>query len=98
MIAKNFEERKRKFIEATSKGVSRDEHLQRQKIASSVWKELVNIYDENELVVIDPTSVFCDEDRCAFMTEEFAIYTDYDHASEQGYDRLEASFTNALGF
>ena len=79
-------------------GVARDEHLDRQKIASSPWEELSNKYSNSELIVIDPTSNFCDDDRCAFITEKFALYTDYDHASEQGYDRLEVSFINALSF
>ena len=86
------------FAKALSMGVARDEHLDRQKIASSPWEELSNKYSNSELIVIDPTSNFCDDDRCAFITEKFALYTDYDHASEQGYDRLEVSFINALSF
>ncbi len=91
-------ERKKQFNKALSMGVSRDEHLERQKIASSAWTELGDKYSNTELTIIDPTSDFCDDERCAFITEEFAIYTDFDHASEHGYDRLEDSFTKALGF
>lgn len=91
-------ERKRQFDKASSMGVPRDEHLDRQKIASSVWTELSYKYSNRELIVIDPTSNFCDDDRCAFITEEFAIYTDYDHASEKGYERLEGIFAKALDF
>ena len=91
-------QRKRKLIEASSNGVPRNEHLDRQKIATSAWKELATTYNNNELIIIDPTSDFCDADRCAFITNDFAVYTDFDHASEQGYDRLDARFTRALGF
>ena len=86
------------FERGLKDGVPKREHLERQKIASSAWKELGNEYSNSELFVIDPTSDFCDDDRCAFITEDFAIYTDFDHASEQGYDRLEVSFAKALGF
>ncbi len=97
MKVKNFEERRRKFSEATFKAVTRDEHLERQKIASSVWKELADTYNENELVVIDPTDDFCGADKCKFVVENFSVYTDSNHASEQGYDRLETKFVKALG-
>lgn len=96
--AQSIEERERQFDKALSMGVPRDEHLNKQKIASSTWKELSKKYSNGELIVIDPTSVFCDDVKCAFITEDFAIYTDPDHASEQGYDRLEVSFEKALGF
>ena len=98
LATQNSDDRNMQFAKALSMGVPRDEHLDRQKIASSAWKELSNKYDNNELIVIDPTSKFCDDDRCAFITEDFAIYTDYDHASEKGYDRLQLSFEKALGF
>ena len=98
LATQSIAERIRLFDKASSMGVTRDEHLDRQKIASSKWKELSQKYSNCELIVIDPTSSFCDDDRCAFITEDFAIYTDFDHASEKAYDRLEVSFEKALGF
>jgi len=94
----NIAELKRKFSEATFNGVAREDHLKRQKIASSAWRELAVAYSESELIVIDPTADFCSADRCEFINEHFAVYTDFDHASEQGYDRLEAKFAKALEF
>tara|TARA_X000000950_G_C13891914_1_gene651209 strand:+ start:580 stop:2622 length:2043 start_codon:yes stop_codon:yes gene_type:complete len=98
MVVRNLEERRRTFREATLKGVAREEHLNRQKIASFVWRELADTYDENELIVIDPTDEFCDAERCKFIVEDFAVYTDFDHPSEQAYDRLETKFVKALGW
>jgi len=98
LASKSLAERKSQFDKSLSMGVPLDEHLDRQRIASSEWKELSQKYSNSELIVIDPTSNFCADDRCAFITEKFALYTDDDHASEKGYDRLEISFEKALGF
>lgn len=86
------------FVQSLKDGVPIREHLLRQKIASSAWKELVAVSSKSNLIIIDPTSTFCSTGRCGFITESYAIYTDFDHASEQGYERLETSFANALGF
>lgn len=98
LSSSSISEKKVKFKEALSKGIARNEHLDRQEIATSAWKELAASYNNGELIIIDPTSKFCNSDRCAFITDKYAVYTDLDHASEQGYDRLDASFTKALGF
>lgn len=92
----SIDERKRKFREAHAKGVKLEEHLQRQKIASSMWRKLSKINNENELIVIDPTPEFCGVERCGFIEGDVALYTDITHASELGYDRLEAKFMRAF--
>lgn len=94
----SVEVRKGKFKKALGNGVQLEEHLQRQKIASSAWKELAGANSKSELILIDPTANFCSSDRCAFVEGEYALYTDDDHASEKGYERLETKFIQAFGF
>ncbi len=94
---KKLEKLKIKFADANFLGVKREEHMQRQKIASSVWRELAITHNKSELTLIDPTDDFCGVDRCNFIVDDFAAYTDFDHPSEQGYDRLETKFVKALG-
>ncbi len=72
---------------AINDGVSRSDHLFRQSIASSSWLELPS--EDANLVVIDPTDEFCSDIICPIMDETSAFYTDYDHASEFGFSRLE---------
>ena len=98
MTIKEVEDRDAMFGKALNQGVSLKNHLQRQKIASSAWKELLTELNKDHLIIIDPTEAFCDAQKCPFVTEDYAIYTDYDHASERGYDRLEASFIKSFGF
>ena len=85
------------FAQALKDGVSLQEHLLRQKIASSVWRNLGDTHSKSELIIIDPSSDFCSADICRYITHDYALYTDTNHPSEQGYDRLEAKFTEALG-
>ena len=98
MTIKEVEDRDAMFGNALNQGVSLKNHLQRQKIASSAWKELLTELNKDHLIIIDPTEAFCDAQKCPFVTEDYAIYTDYDHASERGYDRLEASFIKSFRF
>lgn len=92
----NIENQKKMFIENLRDGVLRAQHLSRQEIASSPWKELsLNFKDEN-LFIIDPTDIFCGIERCPFLTKDYAIYTDTNHASKLGFDRLEKYFLKAF--
>ena len=87
---------KKMLIENLKMGVLREEHLSRQEIASSPWKELDLNFEDKHLFIIDPTDVFCGIERCPYLTKEYAIYTDTHHASELGFDRLENYFHKAL--
>ena len=89
---------KNAFSDALAEGVTPEEHMHRQKLASSVWRGLANLNDESELVLIDPTPNFCGVERCRLIENNYALYTDTNHASERGYDRLEEKFTKAFGF
>ena len=93
----SLKERKQKFSEASNHAVTRKEHLLRQKIASSKWLDLSLTMSSDNLVIIDPTDEFCLSERCPFVTKEFAVYTYFDHSSQQGFNRLESKFLKAFG-
>lgn len=86
-----------KFEEGIADGVLRKDHLSRQLIASSSWLALSHDENSDQLIIIDPTDAFCGMDRCPYISEEFSLYTDFDHASAQGFERLEKQFVHALG-
>lgn len=92
----SIESRRRMFDAALADAVERQEHLQRQSVASAAWIDLAYTNNESDLFIIDPTPYFCNMLRCPFIVEDHAFYTDFDHASEQGYDRLEDEVLEAL--
>lgn len=86
-----------KINEALDRGVLRSDHLSRQIDASSKWKELGTTFKNSNFIIIDPTDEFCGPINCPFITDEYSLYTDFDHASELGFKKLELKFFKALG-
>jgi hypothetical protein len=86
-----------KINEALDRGVLRSDHLSRQIEASSKWKELGTTFKNSNFIIIDPTDDFCGPINCPFITDEYSLYTDFDHASELGFKKLELKFFKALG-
>ena len=92
----NIQKRQKSFENALYSGVTVQEHANRQKLASSPWWQLAKNEQQNNLVIVDPTSAFCDTETCPFMSKNVAYYTDYDHASAPGLERLRNQISNAL--
>tara|TARA_B100000035_G_C20658298_1_gene404145 strand:- start:171 stop:587 length:417 start_codon:yes stop_codon:yes gene_type:complete len=86
-----------KINEALDKGVLLSDHLSRQIEASSKWKELGTSFKDSKFFIIDPTDEFCNSINCPFITNEHSLYTDFDHASKVGLDRLKSKFLKAFG-
>ena len=74
------------------------DHRKKQEIASSPWLQLAKNNDLKDLIVIDPTNIFCEAGHCPFMSKGDAFYTDHDHPSEIGFARLENQFLRAFGY
>jgi peptidoglycan/LPS O-acetylase OafA/YrhL len=74
-----------------------EEHKQRQTIASKAWKKLAEDEDSGEkLTLLDPSKVFCNSNDCPIYDNKTSFYFDTDHASTDGFARLEAMFRREL--
>ena len=98
LMTKGSADKRRQFLKAErQKFLKLSEHNERQLIANSAWKALL---DEEtvggKLVLIDPTEVFCDEGVCSIYDDETSFYFDDDHASTFGFERLENSISEAM--
>ncbi|MEX0337045.1 SGNH hydrolase domain-containing protein, partial [Vibrio tubiashii] len=97
LLSNGPDEWKNMLNNALTDGVLESDHKTRQLIASQSWLELDKKVSSEQLVVIDPTENFCKDGVCPYITEDYAIYTDYDHVSERGFEVLEMKFLDALG-
>ncbi|AVX04997.1 putative peptidoglycan O-acetyltransferase YrhL [Maritalea myrionectae] len=75
--------------------ISVESHRKRQMIANEAWFE-VEKNNSEFISIIDPTDVFCNEQKCPIYNEKHSFYFDDDHASTAGFSRLEAYFRDAL--
>lgn len=48
------------------------------------------------ILIVDPTSVFCEDDQCPIANEQKIFYFDDDHASSVGFLRLKSEIFDAL--
>ena len=66
------------------------EHYERQHVAVSAWQKLIGGSNgPGKLVVLDPADVFCEDGECPLYNKETSFYLDDDHASTNGFGRLE---------
>ncbi len=97
LLSKDSAESQREFLKASeSKFVSLSEHNTRQKIANQAWLKSLRESHSNHLIVLDPTNVFCRELRCPIYDSVTSFYFDDDHASVNGFARLDEMFRNVL--
>ena len=98
LMTKGTADKRRHFLKTErQKFLKLSEHNERQMIANSAWKSLLNEETVGgKLVLIDPTEVFCDEGVCSIYDDETSFYFDDDHASTFGFERLENSISEAM--
>ena len=98
LMTKGSPDKRRQFLKSErQKFLKLSEHNERQLIANSAWKALLNEETVGgKLVLIDPTEVFCDEGVCSIYDDETSFYFDDDHASTFGFERLENSISEAM--
>ena len=98
LMTQGSADKRRQFLKAErQKFLKLSEHNERQLIANSAWKALLNEETVGgKLVLIDPTDVFCDEGVCSIYDNETSFYFDDDHASTFGFERLENSISEAM--
>ncbi|MFC3150297.1 acyltransferase family protein [Litoribrevibacter euphylliae] len=73
--------------------VSYKDHIDFQ---SATNLALLEELDDGKIVVIDPTSTFCDERYCPVGNNVHSYYFDEDHLSEQGASLLKTKFSDFL--
>lgn len=76
--------------------VSIDAHLKRQKVASSPWFHLSEQSNFEDLAIIDPTDIFCNNSVCPIYDKESSFYADDDHGSINGLQRLKEKFQKVM--
>ena len=98
VLTKGSSDKGRQFLKAErQKFLKLSEHNERQLIANSAWKALLNEETVGgKLVLIDPTEVFCDERVCPIFDNEKSFYFDDDHPSTFGFERLESIIREAM--
>lgn len=69
------------------------EHHQQTQRAEQFFRELGEEYD---FEMVDPASVFCDEQECAVKSEGRPLYRDTDHLSSWGSANMEELMKKAL--
>lgn len=74
----------------------RSEHIDRQFIANRSWFINKNALEDGTLTLVDPTEEFCNDAVCPILDNKVSFYTDFDHASEAGLQRLENRFREIL--
>lgn len=93
LLTKSGAEARRKFLKASEdQFLTISEHHARQKFANDAWIRLLDDVDPRKLVVLDPTDVFCVEEKCPIYNEASFFYFDDDHASINGFSRLGDMF------
>lgn len=97
LTQKSLDEKRQILEKLYQKSVKTDEHRERQLLANSAWKQLLADPDvKDDLILIDPTPVFCNENQCPIFDEQTSFYYDDDHASEKGFARLEGILREVL--
>lgn len=84
------------FERYKSKFLSVSDHHKRQEIANETWFYQASTVNERDLILIDPTDVFCNQDVCPIYDSSTSFYFDDDHASTAGFARLREKFTKVL--
>jgi len=96
LSASSLEKRRKVFEQSKEVFLSKAEHINRQLIANKAWLEQEELNNGENLVLIDPTEEFCDNGLCAIFDQNAAFYTDSDHPSEYGFNRLEIKFRKVM--
>jgi hypothetical protein len=97
LLTKGSEERRQFLLAEQQKFLNLSEHNERQFIANSAWKALLNKPTVGgKLVLLDPTEVFCNESECPLYDKEKSFYLDDNHASTSGFERLESLISEAM--
>jgi hypothetical protein len=78
--------------------VSTEQHLEFQRATNKIIKDAaVNI---DNLIIIDPTPLFCNSEACLVGNQEASFYHDDDHLSVEGtgvlYNDMESSILKSL--
>ena len=90
-------EGRKEFLERSKdRFLSLSEHMMRQSIANESWLKQSKAINNGTLILIDPTDEFCENGICPIFNENVSFYTDFDHASTHGFDRLENKFKDTM--
>jgi peptidoglycan/LPS O-acetylase OafA/YrhL len=76
--------------------ISLSDHKKHQVLANTSWLKRSEEIKNGSLVLIDPTDEFCEGAVCPIYDENASFYTDFDHASSYGFDRLANKFKDVM--